>query len=111
MTRKFLNSDLVYEFSRSPAAMIALSILVVVALCAILAPVLITQNPFDSAQLDLLNSRLPPSWLPRGMRLSCWEPTNRAGTCWPRCSTTHACRFWWGLPLSCSPSASASRSG
>ncbi len=66
MIQNILKSNLLFNFRHSPAAVMSLSLLCLVALCAIFAPLLTAQNPFDSAQLDLLNSRLPPSWLPQG---------------------------------------------
>jgi peptide/nickel transport system permease protein len=57
-----LDSDVFYAFRRSPlaigAAIVTLSFFAV----AIFAPLLAVQNPFDPAQLELLNSRIAPLW-------------------------------------------------
>jgi peptide/nickel transport system permease protein len=57
-----LDSDVFYAFRRSPlaigAAIVTLSFFAV----AIFAPLLSVQNPFDPAQLELLNSRIAPLW-------------------------------------------------
>jgi peptide/nickel transport system permease protein len=65
---RLLASDLAYSFRQSKIAMAAGLIVVVFALAAILAPWLAPQNPFDPAQLELLNSRIPPLWTADGQR-------------------------------------------
>jgi peptide/nickel transport system permease protein len=42
--------------------MVAAAITVLFFLVAIFAPLLAVQNPFDPAQLQLMNSRIPPLW-------------------------------------------------
>ncbi len=61
-----LDSDLLYNFRRSP---IAIGSAVVVAFClvvALLAPVVSPYNPFDLASLNLMDSMIPPAFLPDG---------------------------------------------
>ena len=48
------------EFSESKLAMAGLALLVVIALVAIAAPIVSPQNPYDLAQLDVMDSKLPP---------------------------------------------------
>ena len=48
------------EFARSRLAVLGLVIVVIVALLAILAPWITPQNPYDLAQLDIMDGRLPP---------------------------------------------------
>jgi peptide/nickel transport system permease protein len=48
------------EFARSRIALAGLALLALILLVAILAPLISPQNPYDLAQLDLLDSRLPP---------------------------------------------------
>lgn len=59
---RFLDGDVWASFKRSKltmaAAFLTFLFLAVAALAGFLAP----QDPFDPAQLDLLNSRLPPLW-------------------------------------------------
>jgi peptide/nickel transport system permease protein len=57
-----LDSDLFYSFRRSRLTMVAAGVTLLFFLLAILAPFLAVQNPFDPAQLQLLNSRIPPLW-------------------------------------------------
>ncbi len=48
------------EFAESKLALLGLALLVTVTLAALFAPVISPQNPYDQAQLDLLDSKLPP---------------------------------------------------
>src|SRR4051812_30671820 len=50
----------VVEFSRSRLAVVGLVLLAVIAVLAITAPWISPQNPYDLAQLDVLDSKLPP---------------------------------------------------
>ncbi len=63
---RFLDSDFVFSFKRSPTAMVSAAVLLVFFLVALLAPWLAPQNPFDPAALELMNARLPPAWLEGG---------------------------------------------
>jgi len=51
---------------RSPAALAATLVLLALIGGAILAPVIARTNPYDLASLDLLDSHLPPSFMPGG---------------------------------------------
>src|SRR5690349_15767347 len=64
--RRALDSDIFYSFRRSRMTMIAATVTALFFLCAILAPVLSVQNPFDPAQLQLMNSRISPLWTADG---------------------------------------------
>ena len=48
------------EFVANPVALFGLVLLVLVILAAILAPLISPQNPYDLAQLDVMDGRLPP---------------------------------------------------
>jgi len=61
-TARALDSDVVYAFRRSPLAIGAAIVTLAFFAVAIFAPLLAVQNPFDPAQLELLNSRIPPLW-------------------------------------------------
>lgn len=63
---RVIDSDIFYSFRRSKLTLVAASIALVLMLAAIFAPVLAVQNPFDPAQLDLLNSRISPLWTAEG---------------------------------------------
>lgn len=61
-----LDSDLFYSFRRSKLTMLAAAVTVLFVLLAIFASVLAVQNPFDPAQLQLMNSRISPLWTADG---------------------------------------------
>jgi peptide/nickel transport system permease protein len=48
------------EFALDPVAVVGLVLLAAILLAAIAAPLIAPQNPYDLAQLDIMNSRLPP---------------------------------------------------
>jgi peptide/nickel transport system permease protein len=64
--RRTLDSDIFYSFRRSRMTMIAAVITALFFLLAIFASVLAVQNPFDPAQLQLMNSRISPLWTADG---------------------------------------------
>ena len=51
---------IVADFMANPLAVFGLVLLVVILLLALFAPVISPQNPYDLAQLDVMDSRLPP---------------------------------------------------
>jgi peptide/nickel transport system permease protein len=59
---RFLDSDVWASFKRSKLTMVAAFLTGLFMASAILAGVLSPQDPFDPAQLELMNSRLPPIW-------------------------------------------------
>src|SRR5215203_1326999 len=59
---RLFDSDLWASFKRSKVTMLAAFLTLLFFAVAILAGVLSPQNPFDPAQLELLNSRIPPLW-------------------------------------------------
>jgi peptide/nickel transport system permease protein len=61
-----LESDVLSSFRRSRLTVVAAAVTVLFFLAAIFAPVLSVQNPFDPAQLQLMNSRIAPLWLADG---------------------------------------------
>jgi peptide/nickel transport system permease protein len=64
--KRLLDSDLFYSFRRSRLTMVAAAVTILFFLLAIFAPVLSVQNPFDPAQLQLMNSRIAPLWTADG---------------------------------------------
>src|ERR1700738_461383 len=61
-----LESDVFYSFRRSRLTMAAAAITALFFLLAIFASLLAVQNPFDPAQLQLMNSRIAPLWTADG---------------------------------------------
>lgn len=56
------NSDLLFEFRRSPLAIIGSLVAGGLVLSAVFAPLLAPYNPYDVAGIDLMNGLLPPFW-------------------------------------------------
>lgn len=62
MLGRLLRSDAVYYFLRSPAAIVAAIVAVLIIGGAFAAPWLATSNPYDLASFSLMNGLLPPIW-------------------------------------------------
>jgi len=63
---RMFDSDIFYSFRRSKMTMVAAFVTAVFFLLAIFATWLAVQNPFDPAQLELINSRIAPLWTADG---------------------------------------------
>ncbi len=63
---RWRQSDLWWSFTHNRGAMAAAGLLAVLIVSAFAAPLYVPQNPFDPAQLDLLNAEYPPIWLEGG---------------------------------------------
>ena len=61
-----VDSDLFYSFRRSRITVIAAVVTALFFLLAIFASLIAVQNPFDPAQLQLMNSRIAPLWTADG---------------------------------------------
>ncbi|MEP2947260.1 MAG: ABC transporter permease [Lentilitoribacter sp.] len=59
---RFMDSDVLHSFLRSPSAMIAAFITLIFILAALFAPLLAPYNPFDPSQISLWDGKLPPSF-------------------------------------------------
>jgi peptide/nickel transport system permease protein len=64
----FLDSDFVHSFRRSRATMAASAVTLLLIGAALLAPWIAPQNPFDPAQVDLIDAEIPPIWIEGGDR-------------------------------------------
>jgi peptide/nickel transport system permease protein len=69
---------LVAEFFESRLAGIGLGVFLVIALIALLAPLISPQNPYDLAQLDILDGRLEPGTVGEG-GMTYWLGTDDQG--------------------------------
>jgi len=65
-TARFFDSDVWASFRRSKLTMVAAGVTLLFFVLAIVAGLLSPQDPFDPAQLELLNSRIPPIWETEG---------------------------------------------
>ncbi|MBO0735795.1 MAG: ABC transporter permease [Alphaproteobacteria bacterium] len=63
---RFVDSDLLWSFSRSPVTMVAAVIALVIIGAALLTPLIAPQDPYDLASLSLLDATAPPAWLKDG---------------------------------------------
>jgi peptide/nickel transport system permease protein len=63
---RFADSDLLHSFRRSRLTMVAAAIVAFFFIIAIAAPLLAPQDPFDPAQIELINSRISPLWTADG---------------------------------------------
>ncbi len=66
---RFLDSDLWWSFTHSPVVITAAVVTVVMILSAVFAPWVAPHNPFDLAQINLMDSLKPPAWIDGGNRL------------------------------------------
>ena len=64
--RRTVDSDMFYSFRRSKMTMVAAAVTALFFLLALFASQLSVQNPFDPAQLQLMNSRISPLWTADG---------------------------------------------
>jgi peptide/nickel transport system permease protein len=78
LLKRWWDSDLIYSLRSSPTAIVALVVAFICLGCAIFAPWVAPTNPFDLTQLDLNDSRLPPSWQAGG-RATYWLGTDDQG--------------------------------
>jgi peptide/nickel transport system permease protein len=60
------DSDIAYSFTRSPVAMGAAALTLLIMLAALLAPWIAPHDPFDLTTFNLLDSELPPVWMEGG---------------------------------------------
>ncbi|MBT7817548.1 MAG: ABC transporter permease, partial [Polaribacter sp.] len=56
------DSDGFYAFRRSPAALVAAFVAVLILLGCLFAPWIAQSNPYDLASFSLLDGLLPPAW-------------------------------------------------
>lgn len=63
---RFLDSDVFHSFKRSPLAMIAAAVTLLMVAAAFLAPVIAPHDPYDLKALSLLDSDIPPKWTAKG---------------------------------------------
>jgi peptide/nickel transport system permease protein len=63
---RWRQSDLWWSFTHNKGAMFAAGLLSLLVIASFTAPLYAPQNPFDPAQLDLLNAEYPPIWTEGG---------------------------------------------
>ena len=65
---RWLDSDVGYSFRTSPVAIVAALIACICIFCSVFAGWVAPHDPFDLAQLELGDARLPPAWEDAGTR-------------------------------------------
>lgn len=60
--KAFQESEFMYNFKKSPTAIIGFIIVVAVLLIAILGPYFVVQNPYNLAEIELSNAYKAPAW-------------------------------------------------
>ena len=63
---RFKASYLLFSFKQDKTAIFSLAILLTLLVTGLLAPVFSPYNPYDPANIDIMNSELPPSWAEDG---------------------------------------------
>ena len=66
--RRFLDSDLVHSFMRSPVTIAAAIVTLLLFLAALAAPWLAPHDTYNVASLNLMDAFRPPAWGPRPPR-------------------------------------------
>ncbi|MCK8463435.1 ABC transporter permease [Aliiroseovarius sp. S1339] len=60
---KIVNSNMAYSFRRNPVAMVSMVIFLLIAGAAFLSPLIAPYDPYDPAQINIMNSEYPPAWI------------------------------------------------
>ncbi|UWQ79955.1 ABC transporter permease [Leisingera sp. S132] len=60
---KVWNSNMGYSFRRNPVAVVSMIVFLLIALASFLAPLIAPYDPYDPAQIDIMNSEYPPAWV------------------------------------------------
>ncbi|NVK12702.1 MAG: ABC transporter permease [Rhodobacteraceae bacterium] len=60
---KIWNSNMGYSFRRNPVAVVSMIVFLLIALASFLAPLIAPYDPYDPAQIDIMNSEYPPAWV------------------------------------------------
>lgn len=64
--KKFLSSDFIYLLRNSPIALLSLGFLTICVIAGVFAPFISPYDPFDLTSLNLMDSLLPPAFMPDG---------------------------------------------
>lgn len=64
--KHFFKSDFFYNFRRDKVAVVSFLIFVLMALLAFSAPLVAPYDPYDPANIDIMDSEIPPQWAGEG---------------------------------------------
>jgi len=62
--QQLLQSDLFYYYKRDKVAIVSSVIFLILAILALFSPLIAPFDPYDLTQIDLMDSEMPPAWLP-----------------------------------------------
>jgi len=65
--QRFRQSYFFYSFRRDRVAVVSFTVMVLLMLVGLLAPLIAPYNPYDPANIDIMNSELPPAWQEQGI--------------------------------------------
>lgn len=60
--QQILQSELVYSFRRDKLAVVCVILFGTIAMSSLLAPILAPFDPYDQAQIDIMDAEIPPWW-------------------------------------------------
>ncbi len=63
MWARIWESNMGYSFRSNPIAVASLGIFILIVLMAVFAPLIAPFDPYDPAQIDIMNSEYPPVWI------------------------------------------------
>lgn len=66
--QKFKDSYFLYSFKRDKVAIFSFATLTLFLMLALTAPWISPMDPYDSANIDIMNSEIPPAWMEEGSR-------------------------------------------
>ena len=64
--QRFKNSYLLYSFKQDKTAIFSFAVLLALMTAGLLAPIVSPYNPYDPANIDIMNSEIPPAWMEEG---------------------------------------------
>jgi len=64
--RRFKKSYLLYSFKQDKTAIFSFVVLLALMTTGLLAPLFSPYNPYDPANIDIMNSEIPPAWMEAG---------------------------------------------
>ena len=64
--RRFTQSYLVYSFKRDPLAITSFTVLSILVIIGLSAPIVAPYNTYDTSTIDILDAETPPAWMEGG---------------------------------------------
>jgi len=64
--KRFKQSYLFYNFKRDKVAVVSFTILAIMIVLSVVAPLIAPYNPYDTSAIDVMDAEIPPSWMEGG---------------------------------------------